>query len=270
VSMNNFFIPAILSHQKTFNMKKLFLISALALCAFQQSRAQSCQSLFSKAESIFNDLAQDYIEFRMEAAQVFVDYIIPGKDKKNSKLDELFDKATDMQVKLYRSYGIITGGTTAHIGGIELIVPVKKWEGACYTERQFTILSSPYDKVVIRIKKTDGKRGLKIAACSKHANGSPHDKKEREIESGKETAGVERTITFEKDMLNKNITLHLVASGALPTDKCEYTLEVEGFFDEKEMEKIAKENKPKDKKPTQVEVKPVMNEKVKPVVKPNN
>lgn len=251
-------------------MKKLFLISALALVAFQQSRAQSCQSLFSKAESIFNDLAKDYIEFRMEAAQVFAEYILPGTSKKNSKMDELFDKATDLQIKLYRSYGIIAGQSSASIGGVELIIPVKKWEGACYTERTFTILSSPYDKVVIKVKKTDGKRGLKMKACAKHSNGSVMDWKEREIESGKETAGVERTITFEKDMLNKNITLHLVASGALPTDKCEYTLEVEGFFDEKEMEKIAKENKPKDKKPSQVEVKPAMNDKVKPVVKPNN
>jgi hypothetical protein len=252
-------------------MKKLFLIGTIALFSIQQSHAQSCQSLFSKAESIFNDLAQDYIEFRMEAAEVFASYIIPGLDKKGTKLDELFDKATDLQTKLYKSYGIITGGTNAQIGAVDIIIPLKKWEGNLYTERQFTILSSPYDKVVIKIKKTDGKRGMKIVACSKYSNGSPHDRKDREIDNGKETEGVERTITFEKDMLNKAISLHLVAFGALPSDKCAYTLEIEGFFDEKEMEKIAKENKPKDKKPTQgIEVKPAANEKLKPAVKPTN
>lgn len=249
-------------------MKKLFLISCLALVAFTQGRAQSCQSLFSKAESIFNDLAQDYIDFRMEAAQVFVDYIIPGKPGSEAKLDDLFDKATDLQIKLYKSYGIIAGKTSAHVGGVEIMIPTKKWEGDCYTERTFTILSSPYDKVVIKVKKTDGKRGLKMAACAKYASGETYDKKEREIDKGKETDNEERTFTFEKNMLNKNITLHLVAFGNLPTDKCSYRLEVEGFFDEEEMKKIAKENKPKDKKPAgNIEVKPNLNEKVNVPVK---
>jgi len=44
-----------------------------------------------------------------------------------------------------------------------------------------------------------------------------------------------------------------VAHGALPTDKCEYTLTVEGFFDENEMKEIAKTNPAeKDNKKSQL------------------
>jgi hypothetical protein len=263
-----FAVPSLYS--KKYNMKKHFLILMMVLFTMNRGNAQSCQSLFSGAEKIFNNLVQDYIEFRMEAAQVFVDFIIPGKPGAEAELDKLFNKATKLQTDLYRSYGIITGESNATIGAINLVIPVKKWTGTCYTERTFLILNSPYDKVVIKVKKTDGKRGLKMAACAKYSNGSLYDKIEREIDNGKETAGQERTFTFGKDMLNKNITLHLVASGALPTDKCGYTLSVETFFDENEMKDIAKKNPPAQKTKEKITVsQPVKNE-IKKVPVNNN
>lgn len=224
-------------------MKRKLLILSFVLFAMSEGHSQTCQSLFSNAEKIFNGVVQDYIAFRMEAAEVFVNFIIPDKPKSAEKMDELFDKATKLQLDLYKSFGVMTGESNQTVGAVNLIIPLKKWSGTLYTERTFTILQSPFDKVVIKVKKTDGKRGMKMKACSKYSNGSPHDDKSREIDSGNETAGVEKTITFEKGMMDKTITLHLVASGALPTDKCEYTLSIEGYFDEEEMKKIDTENK---------------------------
>ena len=182
----------------------------------------------------------------MDAAKVFVDVIIPGKQGSNKAMNDLIDDATNMQIDLYKSYGVIAGQSNATIGAVDLIVPLKKWTGDLYTERTFQIMQSPYDKIVITIKKTDGKRGVEFTACAKYSNGSPYDTKSGKIENGNETAGQVRTITFQRNMLDKNISLHLVAHGALPTDKCEYTLTVEGFFDENEMKEIAKTN-PADK-----------------------
>ena len=43
-------------------------------------------------------------------------------------------------------------------------------------------------------------------------------------------------------MVDKNISLHLVASGSTPVNKCDYTLSIEGFFDNDEMQKIYDDN----------------------------
>ncbi len=229
-------------------MKKFFLTLLFAgiFLPVISSAQPSCKSIFSGAERIFNNLSQDFIKFRMDAAQVFLDVIIPGKQGSNKAMNDLIDDATKMQIDLYKSYGVITGQSNATIGAVDLIVPLKKWTGDLYTERTFQIMQSPYDKIVITIKKTDGKRGVEFTACAKYSNGSPYDTKSGKIENGNETAGQVRTITFQRNMLDKNISLHLVAHGALPTDKCEYTLTVEGFFDENEMKEIAKAN-PADK-----------------------
>jgi hypothetical protein len=251
-------------------MKRKLLILSVALFAMTWGHAQTCQSLFANAEKIFNGLVQDYISFRMEAAEAFVNFIIPDKPKADQKLDELFDKATKLQIDLYKSFGVMTGESNQTIGAVNLIVPLKKWTGTLYTERTFVILQSPFDKVVIKVKKTDGKRGVKMKACAKYSNGSPYDDKSREIDNGNETAGVERTITFEKNMMDKTITLHLVAFGNLPTDKCEYLLTIEGHFDEEEMKKIDEQNKKtKKENPTPKKIESGAKLDVKPVIKQN-
>jgi hypothetical protein len=264
------FMYAIFNYQKPLIMKRKLLILSVVLFAMTKGHAQTCQSLFANAEKIFNGLAQDYIAFRMEAAEAFVNYIIPQKPKADQKLDELFDKATKLQLDLYKSFGVMTGESNQTVGAVKLIIPLKKWTGTLFTERTFTILQSPFDKVVIKVKKTDGKRGVKFRACAKYANGSPFDDKAREIDNGNETAGVEKMITFEKDMMDKNITLHLVAFGNLPTDKCEYVLTIEGYFDEEEMKKIDEKNKKaKKENPEPKKIESGAKLDVKPAIKQN-
>ena len=201
--------------------------------------------IFSGAERIFNNLAQDYIKFRMDAAEVFVRTIIPAGPGASQAMDDLFDKATQMQIDLYRSYGIISGQGNGHIGAIDLIIPLAAFTGDLYTERTFQVLQSPYDSIVITIKKTGGKRGMKIRACSKYSNGSIHDNSNsREIPDGEENNGTERTIIFPKDMADKNISIHLVADGGGlgAANKCDYTLKIKGFFKASEMQKVYDEN----------------------------
>ena len=45
----------------------------------------------------------------MDAAKVFVDVIIPGKQGSNKAMNDLIDDATNMQIDLYKSYGVIAG-----------------------------------------------------------------------------------------------------------------------------------------------------------------
>lgn len=221
-------------------MKRIFFLLFALLTFNTATRAQTCQSLFSGAERIFNNLSVEFIKFRMDIAQVFVEIIIPGKDNGGKAMDDAFDRATQMQIDLYKSYGILSGQSNMTIGAVDLIVPLKKWTGDLYTERTFRILNSPYDKIVIKIKKTGGKRGMKFKACAKYSNGSPYDDKSGSID--KDAEGTERTITFAKNMVDKNISLHLVAEGGFMTDKCDYTLSIEGYFDEGEMQKLYEEN----------------------------
>ncbi len=221
-------------------MKKVFLIFLSAVTFNAAVQAQSCKSLFSGAEPIFNKLAKEYIKFRMDAAKIIVPIVVPKLANAKEETDKLIDEATKMQIQLYNSYGIISGQSNMTIGAVDLIVPLKKWTGDLYTERTFTILNSPYDKIVITIKKTDGRRGVKFKACAKYSNGSPYDEKDGEID--KDANGTERTITFAKNMVDKNISLHLVASGSTPVNKCDYTLSIEGFFDNNEMQKIYDDN----------------------------
>jgi len=223
-------------------MKKLLLIIFTSILSGTSVRAKTCQSLFSGAERIFKNLAVEYIKFRMDIAEVFVDVIIPGKQGSSEAMSDAFDQATKLQIDLYKSYGILAGQSNMTIGAVDLIVPLKKWTGDLYTERTFRILNSPYDKIVITIKKTGGRRGMKFRACAKYSNGSPYDDKSGQID--KDADGTERTITFTKNMVDKNISLHLVAEGGFITDKCDYLLTVEGSFDEGEMQEIYDEQHP--------------------------
>lgn len=223
-------------------MKKIFFLVLVTLICQASVRAQSCQSIFSGAEPIFNNMAKEYIKFRMDAAKVFVPVVLPGLSGAQQEVNKLIDEATQMQLQLYTSYGVMAGEGNMSVGAVNLIVPLKKWTGDLYTERTFQILSSPYDKIVITIKKTGGRRGMKFRACAKYSNGSRYDEGERVIDKDATGNAAVRTITFPRGMVDKNISLHLVAHGALPTDKCEYTLSVEGFFDNGEMQKIYDDN----------------------------
>lgn len=121
-------------------MKKLLLIVFTLILSGTSVRAQTCQSLFSGAERIFNNLAVEYIKFRMDIAEVFVDVIIPGEQGSSEAMSDAFDRATKMQIDLYKSYGILAGQSNMTIGAVDLIVPLKKWTGN-HTEQMGFILT---------------------------------------------------------------------------------------------------------------------------------
>jgi hypothetical protein len=228
-------------------MKKNLFFTVLLFVVYTTAFAQpSCKSLFANAKPVFDKMAKSYIEFRQEAAKIIVPIVIPELANAQQEVNNLIDKATQMQLDLYSSYGVVAAQSNMTVGDVNLIVPLKKWDGDLYTERTFTILNSPYDKIVIKIKKIDGSRGVKFKACAKYSNGSPYDEKVGQID--KDGNGVERTITFTKNMVDKNISLHLVAFESNPLNKCDYVLSIEGFFDNEEMQKIYDDNNFGDKK----------------------
>lgn len=201
----------------------------------------SCQSLTSQLINVAGDFLKKYQDFRKEAAVIFVDSIIPGESDAEKALSNLVEKAFDLQTDLLSTYGKLTGEGSGKIGERDLLIPTKKVTGnLIVTERTFFVAPSPYDKVTITVKKTDGKAGADICACAKYANGELFNKKNKSIEKGNETKGEEVKFVFD-DMAEKITTLHLVHTG-FPTDKFEYTVKVEGEFSKAAMEELAKKS----------------------------
>lgn len=194
----------------------------------------SCQSLTSQLIKVTGDFVKDYQEFRKTAAKIFVDTIIPGKSGSEEELDKLIDQAFDLQTDLLNTYGKLTGD--GKIGARDLLIPTKNVTGDLVIERTFIVAPSPYDKVTITIKKTDGKAGADIAACAKYTTGQLYDKKVKSLNKGKDAKGESATFTFT-NMDNKLLTIHLVKTG-FPTDTCNYSVSITGEFDKNEMIKI--------------------------------
>ncbi|GAA0878204.1 hypothetical protein GCM10009119_11720 [Algoriphagus jejuensis] len=200
----------------------------------------SCQSLTSSLIKVSGDFLDRYQDFRKEAAKVFVDVIIPGSGSSQKELNKLIDSALDLQTDLFKSYGVITGEGSGKIGARDLIIPTKKVTGTLIaTERTFIVAPSPFDKVIVTIKKTDGKAGADICVCAKYATDKQEqfNKKEKSIQKGKDSDGDEARFVLA-DMAEKITTIHLVHKG-FPTDKFEYTVQVEGEFSEEKMKELA-------------------------------
>lgn len=200
----------------------------------------SCQSVTSTLIKVTGDFLDQYQDFRKEAAKVFVDTIIPGTGASQEQLEKLIDGAIDLQTNLLNSYGKVTGEGSGKIGARDLIIPTKKVTGTLIaTERTFIVAPSPFDKVIVTIKKTDGKAGADICVCAKYATDKQEqfNKKEKSIEKGKESDGDEVRIVLA-DMAEKITTIHLVHKG-FPLDKFEYTVQVEGEFSEEKMKELA-------------------------------
>jgi hypothetical protein len=198
----------------------------------------SCQSVTSSLIKVAGDYLDKYQDFRKEAAKVFVDTIIPGTGASQEQLEKLIDGAIDLQTDLLKSYGKIAGGSGAQIGARDLVIPTKKVTGTLIvTERTFFVAPSPFDKVIVTIKKTDGKAGADICVCAKYASGEYFNKKEKSIDKGSDSDGDEARFVLA-DMAEKFTTIHLVHKG-FPTDKFEYTVKVEGEFNEEKMKELA-------------------------------
>jgi hypothetical protein len=199
----------------------------------------SCQSLTSQLIKVAGDFLNKYQDFRKEAAKIYVDTIIPGKGDSEKALNNLIDQAFDLQTDLLNTYGKLTGEGSGKIGARDLLIPTKKVTGSLIvTERTFMVAPSPYDKVIVTIKKTDGKAGADICVCAKYTSGEQFNKKEKTIEKGNDTKGEEARFVLA-NMAEKITTIHLVHKG-FPTDKFEYTVEVEGEFAEAAMQDLAK------------------------------
>ena len=130
---------------------------------------------------------------------------------------------------MLNSYGKVTGEGSGKIGARDLQIPIKKVTGSLIaTERTFIVAPSPFDKVTVTVKKTDGKAGADICVCAKWANAKQEqfNKKEKSINKGKDTGGDSVQFVFN-DMAEKIITIHLVHKG-FPTDKFEYYVSLVG------------------------------------------
>ncbi|WP_128544545.1 hypothetical protein [Larkinella soli] len=193
----------------------------------------SCQSLTSGLVEVFSKFVDDYQEFRKEAAKVFVTTILPGSSGAEKALDNLIDQAIDLQTSLLKSYGVVVGEGKGKIGPRHQIIPTKRVTGVLKLERTFVVVSSPFDKVTVTIKKTGGKAGADIAVCAKYSNGSIFNEKRKSIEKGEDTIGESVKFVFT-DMADKALTIHLVQTG-LVTNVCDYDLSIDGAFDEQEM-----------------------------------
>ncbi len=196
----------------------------------------SCQSITSQLIKVTGDFVKKYQDFRKSAAKVFVNTIIPGNSGSQTELNKLIDQAFDLQTDLLGTYNKLAGGGGGKIGARNLQIPTKKVTGDLVIERTFIIAPSPFDKVTVIVKKTGGKGGADIAACAKHPNGDLYDKKEKSLDKGKDAKGDTATFVFT-GMASKPMTLHLVKTG-FPTDTCDYTVALEGAFDENEMKKL--------------------------------
>lgn len=202
----------------------------------------SCQSLTSQLIKVSGDFLNKYQDFRRDAAKIFVDTIIPGKSGSEKELDKLIDAAFELQKDLLNAYGKLTGEGSGKIGERDLLIPTKKVTGnLILTERTFFVAPSPYDKVIVTIRKTDGKAGADICVCAKYTSGEQFNKKEKSIEKGKDTVGDEARFVLA-NMEEKITSIHLVHKG-FPTDKFEYTVEVEGEFSKEKMEELDKKNR---------------------------
>jgi hypothetical protein len=95
--------------------------------------------------------------------------------------------------------------------------------------------------VIVTIRKTDGKAGADICVCAKYASGEQFNKKEKSIEKENDTDGDEARFVLA-NMEEKLTSIHLVHKG-FPTDKFEYTVEVEGEFSKAAMEELDNKNR---------------------------
>lgn len=198
----------------------------------------SCQSVTSQLIKVAGDYVNKYQDFRSDAAKVFADYILPGKSDAEKQLDKLIDDAFNLQTDLLNAYGKLTHDSKWEIGARELRIPTKKVTGTLIaTERTFTLALSPFDKVTITIKKTDGKGGADIAVCAKYNTGEQFNEKQKSIEKGEDTIGDEVKFVMD-DMANKFTTIHLVYKG-FPANTFHYSVEIEGEFNEETMKELA-------------------------------
>lgn len=199
----------------------------------------NCSGIASGLVKVIGNFVDDYQEFRKDAAKVVVDVVIPDFAGSKEALDDLIDKAIDLQTRLFKSYGVAVSEGEGKIGPRSLIIPTKKATGSLKVEREFHFALCPFDTVTVTIKKTDGKAGADIAACVKHPSGEHFDRKDKSIPKGKDSKGKSVKFVFT-DMAEKVLTLRLVQTGFV-TDVCHYSVSAEGKFDNDAM-RILKKN----------------------------
>lgn len=202
----------------------------------------SCQSLTSGLLKVAGNFLDKYQDLRKEAAKVFVESIIPGEPGYEKKLDNLIDKAIDLQTDFFKAAGIVAGEGDGKPGPRHLIIPTKKVTGKLVlTERTFIVAPSIFDNVTVTIKKTGGKGGADTACCAKYSTGEIYDEKRRSFDKGEDSVGNDRQFKFT-GMVDKILTIHLVYDGAI-TNAFQYTVSLEGEFDKENMEKEGRKKK---------------------------
>ena len=196
-----------------------------------------CQSVTTGLVKVFDQAVRDYIDLRTEAAGMLANALAPDALLTPEQIEELAEKAEDLQLAAYKSYGVIVGEGTGKIGARTAIVPTKKVTGNLLVERTFVVSNSPYDRLKVTIRKTGGKGGADIAVCSKYTNGSHHNEKRKSIAKSKNTTGDEVSFAMWDMDSEKTLSIHLVKTG-FPTDRMQYEMSISGEFVEDELRKL--------------------------------
>jgi len=172
-------------------MKKTlyFLLAFLSTGTLLQ--AQKCESIFSKVLSAGTDIFYAYQDMRKEVANVLL----------GDGLGDVAEIAIDFQTQFYETIGEVPGNGEGSVGPRYLTVPCKNITGrlqgeGVITARTFITVPTGYDKLYVTIKKTDGRAGANITVCVKDDNGLTANSKEKSIENGNNTIGVEKKFTF--------------------------------------------------------------------------
>lgn len=218
--------------------KKSFVFFSLFLIVTSVARAEvACHSVTSGLVKVFDNAVRSYIDLRTEAAGMLVGALAPDALLTPEQIKELTDKAVELQIAAYESYGVVVGQSKGKLGARTAIVPTKKVTGNLLTERTWDVSNSVWDRYKVVIHKTGGKGGASIAVCSKYTNGSHHNEKRKSIAKSKKTTGDEVSFEMWGMASDKMLTIHLVKTG-FPSDRMQYEMTITGEFVEDELRKL--------------------------------
>lgn len=208
-------------------MKKL--ICLIVLCSvFTAANAQngnaSCQSLLSSLETAFTDTWREYNDLREEAAAVLF----------GEKIGNVAALSLEFQENIYDRAHVVAGNGSSSVGPRYMYVETgaNRATGSLVTDRTFICPPSGFDKVWVKITKTDGKAGADIAACLKNDKGEMVNKKVKSIsKNSADGKSIEFTFFGAED---KFLSVHLVKTIGL--NSFEYEVKVTGEMNKEKLE----------------------------------
>ena len=211
-----------------------FVISSYSTHTLNPMKPSDQRLTFQLVQTV-KSFAQEYRAFRKEAARVITDTVIPSDS--DDALNSVVERAIDLQTRLFESYGVKAGEEKGKFGVRYLMIPTQRVTGNLLTERTFILAPSPFDKVTIVVKKTDGKAGADITACARYLqNNTRYDEKYKSFAIGEDSTEDSVMFVFT-GAADKVITLHLLQTGRV-INRFEYAITIEGELDHAAMRAI--------------------------------